>query len=241
MLENIDVRKMNHLMEQNEDIKTIINQLLKNHQTIVSTISHEIANPLTLINSSLQVIEVQHPEVKDFAGWNQTMDDLVFMRQLLTDLSAFNNGSTLRYRVFSLGKVLRNVAVSFAMTLEESGIEYKSFIDPKIGDYTGDETKLQEVFINLLKNAKEATPKNGHISLTARRSYNRIIVSITDDGCGIEEDKLESIFLPFTTYKPDGTGLGLSISKRILEAHQGTLAVTSAVGEGSTFTVTLPY
>ena len=63
MLSHIDIHKMNSLMQQNEEAKIIIQQLLENHQTVVSTIAHEIRTPLTLVNSSLQIIEIQHPEV----------------------------------------------------------------------------------------------------------------------------------------------------------------------------------
>lgn len=74
MLTNIDLNKMNRLMEENREAKQIISQLLENHHTTVSMIAHEIRNPLTLVSSSLQIIEAQHPEVKEFYNWNQTME-----------------------------------------------------------------------------------------------------------------------------------------------------------------------
>lgn len=245
MLSHIDLSKMNTLMEKNEDAKAIIQQLLENHQTVVSTIAHEIRNPLTLVNSSLQIIELQHPEVKDFANWSQTMEDVAFMCQLLNELSTFNNGGTLRYNVFSLKQLLKNTALSFAMALENDRIEFRSFIDPAIEDYTGDKTKLNEVLLNLLKNAREAIEETdsgqGHILLDAHRKYNGIQIQIRDDGCGIAPETLPDIFQPFHTTKRDGTGLGLAISKRIIESHNGQLSVKSAPGEGSTFIITLPF
>ena len=69
MLHNIDLNKINQLMKENKDAKQIISQLLENHHTAVSTIAHEIRNPLTLVSSALQVMEIQHPEVKDFSHW----------------------------------------------------------------------------------------------------------------------------------------------------------------------------
>ena len=90
MLHNININKMNQLMEENEDVKQIITQLLENHHTAVSTISHEIRNPLTLVSSSLQLVQSQHPEVKEFCNWKQIMEDIDFMRQLLEELSLFN-------------------------------------------------------------------------------------------------------------------------------------------------------
>lgn len=119
MLRNIDTHKMNILMEQNEEARQIINQLLENHQTIVSSISHEIRNPLALISSSLQLVETRHPNVKDFYGWKQAMEDIDFMRQLLDELSLFNNGSTVRPGVFSIEQLLKNIAISFAISVNE--------------------------------------------------------------------------------------------------------------------------
>lgn len=240
MLSHIDICRMNRLMEHNPEAKYIIEQLLQNHQTIVSLISHEIRNPLTLISSSLQLMEQTHPEVRDFSNWDQTMQDLNFLCQLLSELSAYNNGSTLRYQVFSLQKLLRSVAVSFAISLENASVSFRSSIDPAIKDYAGDQIKLREVLLNLLKNARESQADEIVLSASSGCDTSGIQISIRDNGCGIEQDQLDQIFQAFHTTKQEGTGLGLSLSKRIIEAHHGTLTVTSAPGKGSTFTVFLP-
>lgn len=242
MMHNIDINKMNRLMEENKDAKQIISQLLENHQLTVSTIAHEIRNPLTLVSSALQIIQIQHPEVKEFSHWKQTMDDIDFMRQLLEELSTFNNGNTLRYSVFSIEHLLKNIAISFAISLdeEESEIEFSSSVPENLGKFTGDKVKLEEVLLNLLKNAKEAISDKGSIQLSAGRKKDILSIQIKDDGCGIPAERLESIFEPFKTYKQGGTGLGLSLSKRIIEAHGGSISVTSREGRGTAFTVKLP-
>lgn len=245
MLTHIDIPKMNSLMQQNEDAKIIIQQLLKNHQTVVSTIAHEVRNPLTLVNSSLQIIQLQHPEVKEFSSWNRTMEDVAFMCQLLEELSTFNNGNTLRCQSFSLHKMLKNIALTFAMSLEGAAIEFSSSIDPAIENYSGDEHKLHEVILNLLKNAKEAVNENASrtksLRLEALRKRHGIEIAVSDNGCGIAEEELDKIFQPFHTTKSEGTGLGLSISQRIIEAHKGSLSVTTELEKGTTFTVFLPF
>ena len=242
MLHNIDINKMNQLMEENKDARQIINQLLENHHTAVSTIAHEVRNPLTLISSALQVMQFQHPELKEISNWTQMMEDVDFMRQLLEELSTFNNGNTLHYSVFSIEKLLKNIAISFAISLdeEELDIEFSSSIPTGLGDFTGDKIKLEEVFLNILRNAKEAIEGEGTILLSAERKKNLLIVRISDSGCGIPKEHLDSIFEPFKTYKQGGTGLGLSLSKRIIEAHQGSIDVSSEPGSGTTFTIKLP-
>lgn len=242
MLYNIDRNEMNQLMKENETARKIITQLLENHHTAISSISHELRNPLTLIFSSLQVIQVQHPEVKSFPHWNQTLSDVEFTCQLLAELSTFNNSSFLNYSVFSLERFLKNIAVSFAITLEEQekSIEFTSSIPDNLGDVTGDKIKLEEVLLNLLKNAHDAAGTSGQINLKAYRQSDAFVILIQDNGCGIPAEHLDSVFEPFVTYKPNGTGLGLALSKRIIEAHGGTLTVSSIENKGSTFTVKLP-
>lgn len=242
MLHNIDINKMNTLMENNKDVKQIINQLLANHHEAVSTITHEIRNPLTLVSSSLQVMEIHHPEIKEDPHWNQTVDDVHFMCQLLEDLSTLNNGDSLHYSVFSIEKLLKNIAISFAISLdgEDTAIEFTSSIIPGMRNFTGDKIKLQEVFLNLLRNAKESMNGSGRIDFTARQTFDRLTIECKDTGCGIPEDRLESVFDAFVTYKEGGTGLGLSLSKRIIEAHGGHISVESCVDTGTTFTIVLP-
>ena len=242
MFTNIDINKMNRLMEENKDAKQIISQLLENHHTTVSMIAHEIRNPLTLVSSSLQIIEKQHPEVKKFNNWEQTMEDIQFMCSLLNDLSSFNNSSTLHHSVFSIEQLIKNVAVSFAISLDADGsdIEFTSRVVPGMGDFTGDKIKLEEVLLNLLRNAREAVGKDGRISLSAARQKETVIIRCQDNGCGIRANIIETIFDPFVTYKENGTGLGLSSSKQIIEAHGGSINVESAPETGTVFTVTLP-
>jgi len=242
LLHNIDINKMNTLTEENSDAKQIIGQLLENHHRIVSTIAHEIRNPLTLVSSSLQVTELQHPEVKEFPHWKQTIEDVEFICQLLNELSAFNNGEVLNYSVFSIERLLKNIAVSFAISLdsEVSDIEFSSSIPSNLGDYTGDKVKLEQVFLNLLYNARESICGKGQIYFSASRSEDFLVIQCEDSGCGISDEVIDYIFEPFKTYKAGGTGLGLSLSKKIVESHGGSISVDSKVDQGSIFTIKLP-
>ena len=242
MLENIDVNEMNQLMKENTAARKIISRLLENHHTDVSMIAHEIRNPLTLVSSSLQIIEAGHPEVKDFHNWEQMMEDVRFMCSLLDELSSFNNSRTLHYSVFPIEKLLKNIAVSFAISLDadDPEIEFVSRIVPGMGDFTGDKIKLEQLILNLLRNARDAVGASGSIFFSARRDKDRIIITCKDNGCGIAEDRISTIFDPFVTYKEQGTGLGLSTARQIAEAHGGSIDVQSVPGEETVFTVCLP-
>ena len=207
MLYNIDINKMNKLMSNNEDARQIIPQLLRNHRNTISTISHEIRNPLTLVSSALQVMEKQNPELKDIPHWSQVMGDVDFIIQLLEELSAFNSSNELYYSVFSIEQLLKNVAISFAISLDtnEADIEFSSSISDSLGEFTGDKIKLQELVLNLLKNAEEAITEQGSIHLAASRSGDIITITCTDTGCGITPEQMECIshLSPTNRAEPD--------------------------------------
>ena len=159
MLTNIDLEKMNHLMETNKDAKEIITQLLKNHDDAVATIAHEIRNPMTVLYSSMQLMGSLYAETaKGSCVWEECMDGARHMCDLLDDLTELNNGNQLNRASIPLGHVLRNSAALFAMSLnfEKSKIEMTSSINKSIKRFNGDRTKLEEVFLNILTNAKEA-------------------------------------------------------------------------------------
>lgn len=104
----------------------------------------------------------------------------------------------------------------------------------------GDENKLQQVFLNLLINAMEATGAKGTIQIQVEKKDTSAEIGIADNGKGIEPENLQKIFEPFFTTKQRGTGLGLSIVYQIIKDHQGTIQVESTKGEGTTFKVSLP-
>ena len=108
---------------------------------------------------------------------------------------------------------------------------------------TGRSTQLSQVFLNLFFNAAQAIcDKVGVISITTKADKNNAYITIADNGCGIDEDKLNKIFDPFYTTKPigQGTGLGLAISKAIIEQHGGLISVKSQLNQGTIFNITLP-
>ena len=104
-----------------------------------------------------------------------------------------------------------------------------------------DINKLQQAFLNLIKNAMESIPAQGKISITVdKEGKNYIIVSISDTGCGMTADEIERIFSPEYTTKEKGVGLGIPLACEIIRGHGGEIRVISRKGEGTTFEVVLP-
>lgn len=243
MLHNIDLEILEAIRERDPEAAHIIDTLLQNHARAISTISHELRNPLTLINSGLQIIESQHPEVVTFKFWDSTMHTVDFTKCLLNELTKLNNSRNLNIATVAPSAFLRQISLSFASSVERDTVSYDSRITPFLPPLPLDQTKVTEVLINLFRNAREAIgdKKDGHISMTVTDEeigdFHYILITISDNGCGISEENISSIFEPFKTFKPDGTGLGLAISKNIIEAHNATLSVASTVGEGSSFTI----
>ena len=211
----------------------------KDIEFLLSKFAHEIRNPLTTLYSTVQLIEVKHPEVKEFAHWSNLTYDIEFMNHLLDEMSDFTKSERLQPETFDFRSFLETLTLAFAASIEQSNVEYLSKIEPSIHQITGDKTKLQEVFWNLLKNAYEAALPDKSVSLHAKQVDKDIIVTISDTGCGIPEERLSTIFEPFVTYKKQGTGLGLAICDHIIKAHGGTITVESTLGVGTTFSVTL--
>ena len=207
---------------------------------LLSKFSHELRNPLTTVYSTVQLIEMQHPEVKDFKYWSNLARDLEYMNSLLTELSDFSKSERLHKTTFSLRTLLEHVSLSFAASIADSDVEYTSKISPSINQITGDKTKLQEVFLNLLKNAFDASTPDKTIYLEASSDDKFAYIRIRDTGCGISEAQLPTIFEPFVTYKPNGSGLGLAICDKIIKAHGGMITVESTVNVGTTFLISLP-
>lgn len=240
MFTSEDSKQLNELMNQNSHNYILINKLLDSQKFTISKISHEIRNPLTLISSTLQLIQKQHPETEHFAHWEQVLEDVKFMQSLLEDLSAYNNGSKLKSSFIPTSDFMNHMAVSFAASLLDTSVEFTSEIDQKLPVFYGDALKLREMFLNLLRNALDAVSANGRIHIRCYQKEDSIITEITDNGCGISKAQLNDIFTPFTTYKTNGSGLGLAIVKTIAEAHHGFVHVVSVPDVRTTFTVTLP-
>ena len=207
---------------------------------LLSKFAHELRNPLTTVYSTLQLIEMQHPEVKDFKYWSNLAPDLEYMNSLLSELSDFTKSEQLHKTTFSLRNLLQHVSLSFAASIADSDVEYTSKISSSINQITGDKTKLQEVFLNLLKNAYEASLPNKTICLEAFSKDQSVYVRVQDTGSGITEKQLPTIFEPFVTYKPNGSGLGLAICNNIIKAHGGDISVESTENVGTTFLISLP-
>ena len=217
-----------------------VSKLKNNFHYTLSKFSHEIRNPLTLISSELQMIASAHPEVEDYDHWNDVMDNLAYVTDLLDDLSVFNNAGRIRLEATDTCDYLKTVISSIKPTLDYLDITFESHIPESLPVLMLDKIRIREMLLNLLKNAWEAVPvPGGKISVSAFSKKSGICIDIEDNGCGVSKEQLNSIFQPFFTTKESGTGLGLAISRQIIEAHHGSISIESTPGQGSVFHIFL--
>jgi signal transduction histidine kinase len=99
---------------------------------------------------------------------------------------------------------------------------------------------MKRAFINLIKNAVDAMPDGGKLTITSERANGKVKIAFADTGMGISEENLKKLFGPLFTTKAKGMGLGLAICKRVVEAHGGMISVESVVGKGTVFTIIIP-
>lgn len=206
----------------------------------LSTISHELRNPLTLIHSTLQLIGRHHPEVVEDPLWPQLLLDINYMSQLLSELSSLNSCQTLNYSQINIRQFLTNIVSSFSSSAQIQNKELTLNFETEEKTFSGDALKIREIFVNLIKNALEATGSGDQIVIDVKSRWNRWIITVSDSGSGMDACRLSTIFELFVTYKTDGTGLGLTIVKNIVTAHGGAVQVYSKPGIGTKFILIFP-
>ncbi len=236
----------------------------KEQALLLSSLSHELRNPITLICSYLQLMANQHPEISGYCEWQPIQAELTQVRSLLEELSVFSNSTRLARRELDMSQWLSAYADTARALVKSLPDIYASrqstpFAPPQflfcpaapLPAVSVDPSRLRQVLDNLIRNAVEAIclPSSiapqypmhspGIITLSAETQKDFLCIAVSDTGCGIPAETIPSIFQPFFTCKNEGTGLGLAICKRIADAHGGTLSVRSTPGSGSTFTLSL--
>lgn len=222
----------------NTDQKSSLKEQLNDYRFALSKVSHEIRNPVTLINSSLQMLEKEHPEMKQYDLWQNIMQDMAFLRELLDDLSSYNNFFHCCKQETDMVPWLVRVTDSIPKLFLSKSCSYCVQIPQKLSPASIDPLKLNQALTNLLRNAFEAAEHT--VSFQALEKEGFLFFKICNDGACILAEQQKEIFRPFVTFKSGGTGLGLPIAKGIIETHGGKLTLTSSASEGTCVSICLP-
>mgnify|MGYP001529805599 FL=1 len=212
-------------------------------QKLIRVLTHEIMNSITPVTSLSELLEHQ---IEDFDGNEEERAEIRRMLQTIRrrgdGLIRFVNS----YREVShLPQPLLKIYTSQELLTGVVRLMYREpndlhlILPPKAQRLMADKDLIEQVLINLIKNARENDATDIRIS-AGLSSGERPYIRIEDNGTGIEHEVLDRIFIPFFTTKPTGSGIGLTISRQIMHLHRGTITVSSEPGKGSIFTLLFP-
>ena len=234
-----------------EDALSRVSSEDKAKKDFLSILAHELRNPLAAILSSAELLRLQEVHAPDTAALLQTIDDRVrsmtVMLDDLLDISRIShNKLVLRKEPLSMDSVIDR-SVRTAQSLIRSHGHMLSVRKPEHDLYLeADPIRLEQIIVNLLNNAAKYTNPNGSIELSTKKEDATVVISVCDNGIGIQKNMLERIFEPFFQVErgrlpTQGLGIGLPLTRQLVELHGGTIKATSqGEDKGSQFTVRLP-
>ena len=230
---------------------------IESWQKLIRVLTHEIMNSITPISSLVSTVdEMLIDETKEQMALKELdNDDVQSVREALTTISNRSQGllnfvdiyrnltriPKPNFRHFKISELFQQDARLLQPKFEKVNADFSYSIDPDNLMVTADPDLVDQILINLIVNSIDAVKhvENPQIRLRAFLNKNsRMIVEVSDNGCGIKPDRMDKIFMPFYTSKDNGSGIGLSLSRQIMHLHKGNISVRSKPDEGSVFTLT---
>ncbi len=211
---------------------------------MAAVLAHEIRNPLGIIRGTADVLKSKYGNSGSADLFDYIPSEVGRLNMLINNFLTFSREQKLEIQPVELTTLLRQLVSDMQRDEQTGAIHIQFAFSEDSLHLQGDENRLKQVFLNILRNAVQASKSNGTIrisaqSLVRKRHRNGILVTVQDFGTGIEGD-VNRIFEPFFTTKSSGTGLGMAISKKIVEAHGGEIWVESAPKKGTTIFIWLP-
>ncbi len=238
-------QQLEKMVEQRtKQLKNTQEQLVKSERLatigqVAAMVGHDLRNPLTGISGAAYYLKMKlgpNAEKKMLGMLEIIEKDIQYSSNIITDLMEYSREIKLELTETTPKSIIAE-SISLVQIPEKVQLANSTLNEPRIKI---DFDKMKRVFANFIKNAVEAMPQEGKLTISSRASGNDVEFTFIDSGVGMTREVLEKIWTPFFTTKAKGMGLGLAICRRIIEAHQGRISVESIVGEGTTFTITIP-
>jgi hypothetical protein len=210
---------------------------------LAAGVAHEVNTPLAGISSYTQLLRGQLEEGDPRQQVLEKIEKQSFRAaRIINGLLNFSRSSGTEFDRVDVNKVLADVLALVEHQLDGSRIRVRRELAPKVPPVRGNENRIQQVFFNLILNARDAMPSGGWLTLRTHADDDTVVVEVGDTGHGIRREHIRRIYDPFFTTKGigKGTGLGLSVSYGIVQEHGGAIFVESDPGQGTTFQVALP-
>ncbi len=229
------------------DLKLTQAQMIKAQRELAwremaKQIAHEIKNPLTPMKLSIQHLRQAYKDgAKDFPGLLQSISDTLLVQietlsRIATEFSTFARMPERKLEVCDLHEILGEARDLYA---QDGKISFRTDLAAGHPRVNADREELRRVFINILRNAVQAMEHGGTVTMITRRTGERVLIQIRDDGPGIPPEVRARLFEPNFSTKTDGMGLGLAIVKNIIDDLGGTITVESSVGSGTAVMIQL--
>lgn len=206
---------------------------------LAAGIAHEVGNPLTSISSVVQVLERRDPDAYTREKLGLVTGQLARIQGTLRELVTFSRPASDQRGRVSVREVIDEALGIAKFYKGGKNRQIVATVADDLPPLFGVRDQFVQVVFNLVLNAIDATGKGGRIEVAAAADGDRVVLTVTDDGGGIDPAHRARLFRPYFTTKKHGTGLGLFVIRRIVEAHGGTVAVESVPGQGATFRVIL--
>jgi two-component system NtrC family sensor kinase len=209
---------------------------------LAAGIAHEINNPLHILKAYVEHMSVKATPDNPFADFLEPMRTaLDGIARLAGQLRDFSRPTSGEWKTISVNTILTNVLRLVNKELLHCQIDLRENLSAELPLISGDMRQLEQVFLNLVLNARDAMPGGGRLAVETYAGEHSVHIRFADTGVGIREDQISRIFEPYFTTKEDrGTGLGLAICQRIVTQHGGKISVSSRLGEGAVFILHLP-
>ncbi len=216
---------------------------------LAAGVAHEVNTPLAVISSYAQMLAKQvHGDEKQSALLEKITRQTFRASEIVNSLLNFSRTSSAEFTNVDLNRVIQDTLTLLDHQFKTARIKVEQELQTELPPIHGNTGKLQQVFLNLFLNAKDAMPSGGTLIISTNNGHN-VQVVVSDTGTGIAQEHIHRIYDPFFTTKnkphtktghSSGTGLGLSVTYGIIQEHAGKIRVDSKPGRGTTFTMEFP-
>jgi PAS domain S-box-containing protein len=210
-------------------------------ETFASGIAHEVKNPLVAIKAFAQLLPRRRSDERFIDEFSRIATrEIARMERLIERLRTLSRPGQRARCLLDIRQPLVDALEFMHPSFEDKDVRVEAALGESEASVVGDAAELEQLFLNLLMNANDATPRQGHIVVAVLAGDGRVAVAVADSGPGIPEEALGRIFDPFFTTKERGTGLGLAISAGIADSHGARLRAENVPAGGARFTVEFP-
>ncbi len=227
-------------LQENRD-KLIRYERLSAVGEVAAKVTHEIRNPMVVIGGfARRILRKDHDGELNRNYVKIIVEEISRMENILTDILYFAKPAVPKCDTVDMNRIVRNSIEVLGFETEENNISIEEHLDPNLPMLFIDENQIRRVLINLIRNAIQAMPDGGTITISTINEGQWVIIETADTGVGISDDDMDKLFDAFFSSKSTGSGLGLTVSAQIINNHGGTIEVQKREPGGTIFKIKLP-